>query len=181
MSSPVVRRAVVGDAERILALVNGLAARQLMLPRSPVAVIENIRDYAIADVGGRFAGCGALHVVWSDLAEIRSLAVDPDIQRKGLGRLIVERLVEDAHELGIARLFAFTYVPGFFEKLGFHVVEHASMPHKVFHDCLNCPKFNACDEIAMLRVLREVDEEHERGPLSLPRAGMMPLPRSRAT
>lgn len=178
MNDITVRDAIVDDAPRILRLVNELASRQLMLPRSPVSVIENIRDYTIAEVDGKFAGCGALHVIWTDLAEIRSLAVDPAAQSQGLGRRIVERLVVEAERLGIARLFAFTYVPGFFDKMGFHVVEHASMPHKVFHDCMNCPKFNACDEIAMLRVLKEVDEEHERGPLSLPRAGMLPLPRT---
>ncbi len=175
--STAVRKATVRDAPRILTLVNELAARQVMLPRSPSSVIENIRDYAIVTVDGEFAGCGALHVVWSDLAEIRSLAVDPDVQRKGLGRAIVEQLVEEALELGIARLFAFTYVPGFFERMGFGIVEHQSMPHKVFNDCLNCPKFHCCDEIAMLRVLRDdVDETPMHGPLGRS-LGTLPVPR----
>lgn len=155
MSGLVVRPARLRDVEPILSLVNELAARQVMLPRSPASVIENIRDFVVGELDGRFAGCGALHVTWTDLAEVRSVAVAESARGAGLGRAIAERLIEDARELGVARLFAFTYVPGFFEKLGFEVVEHGSLPHKVFTECLNCPKFNRCDEIAMLRVLRE--------------------------
>ncbi len=149
-----IRSAVVADAQRILQLVNELALRQVMLPRSPASVIESIRDFVIAERDdGAFAGCGALAVTWSDLAEVRSLAVNPDLQTKGLGRRIVDHLVEDAERLGIPRLFAFTYVPEFFTKLGFSEVLHESLPHKVFADCKYCPKFHACDEIAMERVL----------------------------
>ena len=155
MGQITIRRAVVADATPIMKLVNELALRQIMLPRSPASVIENIRDFVIGEIDGRFAGCGALHVVWSDLAEIRSIAVDPALQSLGLGRTMAERLIEEAEELGIARVFAFTYVPGFFERLGFAVVQHSELPHKVFNDCMHCPKFSACDEIAMLRVLRD--------------------------
>lgn len=172
MSELQVRPARLRDVEPILRLVNELAARQVMLPRSPASVIENVRDFVIAELDGRFAGCGALHVTWTDLAEVRSVAVAESARGHGVGRAIVERLVEDAHELGVARLFAFTYVPGFFEKLGFAVVEHGSLPHKVFNECLNCPKFNCCDEIAMLRVLRESDAETPRVT-----AEFVPLPR----
>jgi amino-acid N-acetyltransferase len=147
METVKIRKAVLADAQPILELVNELALRQIMLPRSPGSVIENIRDFVIAEEGGRFVGCGALHVVWADLAEIRSIAVAPEQQKRGFGRLMAERLIEEARELGVARLFAFTYSPGFFG------VEHASLPHKVFGDCRNCPKFLACDEIAMQRVL----------------------------
>lgn len=154
MSDIVVRRARVADVEPILLLVNGLAQEQLMLPRSPMSVYEGLRDYVIAETGdGDFLGCGALHVVWGDLAEVRSLAVDRETRKAGVGRAIVDRIVADAKELGIPRLFAFTYVPGFFTKLGFHEVLHESLPHKVFGDCMHCPKFLACDEIAMVREL----------------------------
>jgi len=178
MADVTVRKAVVADAGPILKLVNGLAAQQVMLPRSPASVVENIRDFTVAEFDGALVGCGALHVVWTDLAEIRSLAVRSDDQHKGLGKRLVADLVEEALQLGIAKLFAFTYVPGFFEKCDFEVVEHASLPHKVFGDCLNCPKFNACDEIAMARVLREPPETPERGPLSLP-LGSLPLPHTK--
>ena len=171
------RRARLADYRAILDLVNGMARDQVMLPRSPASVIESIRDFVVAEVDGAFAGCAALHVVWSDIGEVRSIAVSPTHQKLGLGRLLVERLIEDADELGLARVMAFTYVTGFFEKLGFHVVEHQSLPHKVFNDCLNCPKYHACDEVAVLRVLRDMPEQaHERGPLSAHGGGQYPLP-----
>jgi amino-acid N-acetyltransferase len=150
-----VRPATANDAESILALVNELAVQQIMLPRSPASVIESLRDFFIAEVDGAFAGCGALAITWTDLAEVRSLAVHPDYQKHGIGRAIVDALIENARLLGIARLFAFTYVPGFFEKLEFRQAEHEQLPHKVFNDCMHCPKFLACDEIAMVRVLDE--------------------------
>ncbi len=149
----VVRPALVADVKPILSLVNELAVRQVMLPRSPASVIENIRDFFIAEVDGVLAGCGALAVTWTDIAEIRSLAVHPDRQKHGVGRTLVDALVNDAHRLGIPRLFAFTYVPDFFHKVGFVVCQHEDLPHKVFNDCTHCPKFLACDEIAMTRVL----------------------------
>lgn len=148
-----VRPAVVADARSIMTLVNELAIQQVMLPRSPASVIENIRDFVIAEVGGEFAGCGALAITWSDIAEVRSLAVAPAMQKHGIGRVLVDALVADAQRLGIPRLFAFTYVPGFFAKMGFTICQHEDLPHKVFNDCMHCPKFLACDEIAMTRVI----------------------------
>ncbi len=148
-----IRPAVVADAKPIMTLINELAVKQVMLPRSPASVIENIRDFVVAELDGQFAGTGALAVTWTDIAEIRSLAVAPMHQKHGLGRRIVDALVADARRLGIARLFAFTYVPGFFEKMEFAVCAHDDLPHKVFNDCMHCPKFQACDEIAMERLL----------------------------
>lgn len=167
-----VRPATAADADPILALVNELAVQQVMLPRSPASVIENLRDFAIAEVDGVFAGCGALAITWTDLAEVRSLAVDPRHQKHGVGRAIVDWLIADAQRLGINRLFAFTYVPGFFEKLQFTVAEHEELPHKVFNDCKHCPKFLACDEIAMTRVLT-ADAGGDRG-------SRIPLPKRTA-
>lgn len=149
----VVRPARVADANPILGLVNELALQQVMLPRSPASVIENVRDFFVAEVDGRFAGCGALAVTWTDLAEVRSLAVRPELQKHGVGRRLVEALEADALRLGIPRLYAFTYVPDFFHKVGFTICQHEDLPHKVFNDCRHCPKFLACDEIAMTRVL----------------------------
>jgi len=153
VSTTTTRPALVADARPILDLVNRLALEQVMLPRSPASVIENIRDFTIAEVDGKFAGCGALAIVWSNLAEVRSLAVDPGFQKLGVGRAIVDALSAEARHLGIPRLFCFTYEPGFFAKLGFDEVAHEDMPHKVFNDCVHCPKFHACDEIAMELVL----------------------------
>lgn len=164
----VIRDARVTDAAPIMRLVNELAMRQVMLPRSPASVIEHIRDFVIAELDGRFVGCGALHVVWSDMAEIRSIAVDPSCQLHGIGRQMAEHLIRIAGELDVPKVYAFTYVPGFFEKLGFHVVQHQELPHKMFNDCKNCPKFTACDEIAMMRVLREPTAEEAAAGSSLP-------------
>ena len=109
--------------------------------------------FFVAESDATMIGCGALHVVWTDLAEVRSIAVDPKTQKSGIGRRLVAAMVAEAKDLGIPKLFAFTYVQEFFEKMGFVVVEHGQLPHKVFNDCLHCPKFTACDEIAMERVL----------------------------
>ncbi|MHC5063304.1 MAG: N-acetyltransferase [Planctomycetota bacterium] len=155
MSSVELRKATVLDASDILDLVNRLALEQIMLPRSPASVLENIRDFLVVEIDGKFAGCGALHVCWSDMAEIRSIAVAPEHQGLGLGRKMAEEMIREAEQLGLPRVFAFTYVPDFFHRMGFEVVEHASLPHKVFNDCLNCPKYQACDEIAVMKILKE--------------------------
>ncbi len=162
------RKATVLDANAILGLVNQLALEQIMLPRSPASVLENIRDFVIVEVDGEFAGCGALHVCWSDMAEIRSIAVSPARQGLGLGRMMAEEMIREAEALGLPRVFAFTYVPEFFHRMGFDVVEHASLPHKVFNDCLNCPKYQACDEIAVMKILKED---------ALPTLSSLPMPK----
>ncbi|MFK7742673.1 MAG: N-acetyltransferase [Planctomycetota bacterium] len=173
-SNVTVRPARLADAERILLLVNELAIQQVMLPRSPASVIENVRDFHIAEVDGRFAGCGALAITWTDIAEVRSLAVHPDFQKHGIGRRLVDSLVADAEHLGVPKLFAFTYVPGFFRKLGFAQTEHEQLPHKVFNDCMHCPKFMACDEIAMTRLLPAAAELSEDGKAAAPTLDGMP-------
>lgn len=165
MNELVIRDAKVTDAAKIMRLINELALRHVMLPRSPASVIEHIRDFVVADLDGEFVGCAALHVIWSDMAEIRSIAVHPDAQKGGIGRAMADRLIDIARDLGVPKVYCFTYVPGFFEKLGFRLVEHRELPHKMFNDCKNCPKFTACDEIAMMRVLRDpTPEEAAEGP-----------------
>ena len=176
-----IRPACTTDVPDMLDLVNDLAAEGVMLPRSPASIVEGLRDFVVVEVDGEFAGCGALAIIWTDLAEIRSIAVDKRFQKLGLGRMLAERLLDDAEGLNLARVMAFTYVTGFFEKLGFRVVEHASLPHKVFNDCLNCPKFHKCDEVAVLKELSTTGEPPPLGaaggPLSLPMPGRA-LPRA---
>lgn len=164
-------RATIGHVEPIMELVNELAAKGVMLPRSPASIVEKLRDFVVATVDGEFAGCGALAVIWTDIAEIRSIAVDPRFQSLGIGKLMAERLIDDARDLGLARVMAFTYVTGFFEKLGFEVVEHGSLPHKVFNDCLNCPKFHKCDEVAVVKVLKVSAEAPVMSSVALPTPG----------
>lgn len=173
MSAPEVslRRATMRDVEPMMDLINGLAAEGLMLPRSPASIVEKLRDFIVATVDGEFAGCGALAIIWTDIAEVRSIAVDPRFQKLGLGRRLAEFLIEEAEDLGIARVMAFTYVTGFFQKLGFEVVEHESLPHKVFTDCLKCPKFHKCDEVAVVKELGEPTGDGLPA-VALPKPGM---------
>jgi amino-acid N-acetyltransferase len=149
-----IRRATIADAPAIGALVNQYAARGLMLPKSQVQVYESLREFVVAvDDAGTVLGCGALRLMWNDLAEVRSLAVDERATGTGLGRRMVEALVDEAKEMGLARVFALTYQQVFFEKLGFEVCDRDIFPQKVWLDCRACPKRHCCDEISMLLVL----------------------------
>ncbi len=144
------RKARMADVEAMHTLINKHAQKGLMLPRSRNALYEGIREFTVACDGDQVVACGSLHVLWEDLAEIRSMAVADTYARRGLGRLLVERLLKEARELGIPRIFALTYVPGFFEKCGFRLASRDELPQKVWKECINCPKFPDCDEIAML-------------------------------
>ncbi|MDQ2774251.1 MAG: GNAT family N-acetyltransferase, partial [Acidobacteriota bacterium] len=122
--------------------------------RTEFEMSENIRDFSVAYGGGALAGCGALHFYTPTTAEVRSLAVLPEIKQKGIGRAIVEALEEEARQNDLDAIFAFTYEPGFFARLGFLEVERGELPLKVWKDCLRCPKFQSCDEIAVLKRLK---------------------------
>ena len=149
-----VRKAHMSDVPALLELINGYAARGIMLPRTEFEISESIRDFSIALTDGTLAGCGALHFYSPTTAEIRSLAVAPGAKTRGVGRRLVETLVNEASEYSLDAVFAFTYVPDFFRKMGFNEVERGALPLKAWKDCLRCPKFQSCDEIAMMRVLR---------------------------
>ncbi len=148
-----VRRATMLDIPRILALINTYAAQAVMLPRTEFEMSENIRDFSCAYEGQTLLGCAALHFYTPTSAEVRSLAVQPAAKEQGIGRALVEALEQEARENGLASIFAFTYVPGFFAKLGFSEVERGELPLKVWKDCLRCAKFQSCDEIAVLKHL----------------------------
>jgi amino-acid N-acetyltransferase len=149
-----VRKAAMRDIAPILELINGYAAKGIMLPRTEFEMSESIRDFSVVVHGERLVGCGALHFYSPTMAEIRSLAVDEAWKTHGIGRLAVEALIAEALDYGLDAVFAFTYVAGFFEKMGFSRVERGVLPLKAWKDCLRCPKFQCCDEIAMVRVLR---------------------------
>src|SRR5882724_2096523 len=153
----VVRKAGMRDIQPILQLINGYAAKGVMLPRTEFELSEAIRDFTVVRAGKELLGCGALHFYSPTLAEIRSLAVDERAKTRGVGRKLVEALVKEAQDYELDAAFAFTYVVEFFEKVGFHVVERGVLPLKAWKDCVRCPKFQACDEIAVLRVLRPAD------------------------
>jgi amino-acid N-acetyltransferase len=150
----VVRKARMADVPDMLALINAYASQAIMLPRTEFEMAENIRDFAVATSGGRVTGCAALHFYTPNAAEVRSLAVDPAWKGLGLGRKLVQGLELEAREHGLTSLFAFTYVPDFFRKLGYTEVERGDLPLKAWKDCLRCPKFQCCDEIAMLKSLQ---------------------------
>jgi len=149
-----VRKASMQDIPALLELINGYAAKGIMLARTEFELSENMRDFTVAYDGNRLAGCGALHFYSPTVGEVRSLAVAESHKTYGIGRLIVESLVYEAKLYGLDAVFAFTYVPGFFAKVSFNEVERGELPLKAWKDCLRCPKFNNCDEIAVLRVLR---------------------------
>src|ERR1044071_6897240 len=148
-----VRKAVMSDIPPILSLINGYAAKGVMLPRTEFELSEAIRDFTVVLRGDEFLGCGALHFYSPSIGEIRSLAVHEHAKTHGVGRRVVEALVQEAQDYELDAVFAFTYVVEFFQRVGFHVVERGVLPLKAWKDCLRCPKFQACDEIAVLRIL----------------------------
>jgi amino-acid N-acetyltransferase len=148
-----IRKARISDVEELLELVNGFAARNLMLPRGPQYLFENIRDFVvIVDDApeGKILACGSLHVLWDDMAEIRSMAIHPDYQKRGLGRRLVEFIKQEASQLGIKRLFTFTLSEEFFARLGFTRKLRDELPPKVWGECSRCPKYFKCDEVGMV-------------------------------
>jgi amino-acid N-acetyltransferase len=144
-----VQRATVRDAEAIHRLVNFWAAQGEMLPRTMGEVYENIRDFFVVHEDGQTVACGSLHITWADLAELKSLAVAEDRQSGGYGSMIVRACIEEGRALGLDRIFALTYRPGFFERLGFQQVDVMTLPRKVWNECYRCPKFPGCNEIPM--------------------------------
>ena len=149
----VVRKAVMHDIAPILDLISSYAARGIMLARTEFEMSEAIRDFSVVSLDGQLLGCGALHFYSPTTAEIRSLAVHEHAKTKGVGRNLVEALVAEAVQYELDAVFAFTYVVEFFSKVGFHVVERGALPLKAWKDCVRCPKFQACDEVAGVRVL----------------------------
>jgi amino-acid N-acetyltransferase len=146
-----IRKARMADVKGIHSLIAEYAKKGDMLPRSLTDIYENLRDYFVfLGDDGELVGSAAIHIMWEDLAEVRSLAVREGKMRRGVGTQLVESCISEAIMLGIARVFALTYKPEFFEKLGFHVVDKAELPQKIWADCLKCSKFPDCDEVALV-------------------------------
>lgn len=145
----IIRKAILPDVEEMFELVSYYADKGLMLSRSRSMLYENIRDFVVIERDGEIIGIGALHVLWNDLAELRTLAVKSNIVRQGIGKQIVEFILKEAKELKLQKVFTLTYQPGFFEKLNFTIIDKETMPQKVWTDCINCPKFPNCNEICM--------------------------------
>lgn len=145
-----IRSARIADVPEIHSLITMFAERGLMLFRSPTELYENIRSFLVYEQDGRVVGCCALDVLWKDMAEVRSLAVDPAAHGSGIGSKLVHAALEEAHRLGVPKVLSLTYRQSFFERLGFKLVERKALPHKVWTACVTCPKQSCCDEIPML-------------------------------
>lgn len=145
-----IRKAHVADVKDIQKLLMTFANRGDMLSRSLSELYESIRDFYVVEEDGVLLGASALHIVWDDLAEVRSVAVTEEAGRKGIGSRLVQACITEAREIGLRRIFCLTYKPDFFAKQGFRLVDKAELPHKVWGDCIKCPKFPDCDENAMI-------------------------------
>ncbi|MCS7033945.1 MAG: N-acetyltransferase [Phycisphaerae bacterium] len=170
-----IRPAIIQDVPAIQSIVNSHAELGRMLFKSLAQLYESLRDFAVCEIDGRVVGCVGLAIIWADLAEVRSLAVAPGMQGRGIGRKLVEWCIDEARRLQIRKLMALTYEKAFFEKLGFVEVEKDTLPLKVWSDCVRCPKRHGCDEIAMVRELPEVAPAPAPPPAPTPKGVSIPV------
>jgi amino-acid N-acetyltransferase len=144
-----IEKARLDDPPELQELIRHYAGKELMLPRSLMSLYEHLRDFHVWREDGTVLGCAALHLTWRGLAEVRSLAVAEQAMGRGIGTALVESCLEEARRLAVPRVFVLTYVPEFFQRFGFEVCDKGELPHKVWADCINCPHFPDCDEVAM--------------------------------
>ena len=148
-----IRKAKIADLKYIQKFINNYAKKEEMIPRSLNELYETVRDFVVCEEHGTINGVCALHIMWEDLAEIRSLAVDKHNQKKGVWKKLVQQCLKEAQALGIKKVFALTYCPEFFKKLGFLDIDKASLPQKIWGDRLRCPRFPECNEHAVIKYL----------------------------
>ena len=149
-----IRKAHVEDVPAIAGIINPQAQNGVMLPRPISRIYDNVRDYHVIEVDSEVVGCGALHVMWSDLAEIRAVVLKDEFIGKGFGRPIVEILLDEAKELGLEKVFVLTYKEDFFKHLGFTIIDKSELPHKIWNECINCIHFPDCNEVALIYPLK---------------------------
>jgi amino-acid N-acetyltransferase len=169
------RNATVHDVPRMREIISSHAELGKMLFKSYQQLYEALRDFAVVEVQGKVVGCVALTIVWADLAEVRSLAVDSKYQGQGIGRKLVQWTIDEARRLHIRRVMSLTYERRFFEKMGFVVVEKDKLPLKVWSDCVTCPKRDNCDEIAMVLTLDDIPEVKQPSARPTPRGRHIPV------
>ncbi len=150
MAAPKVRPARIADVPLIHHFLELYATKGNLLPRTMNEIYRHLRDFFVIEVDERVVAIGALEIFTEDLGEVRSLVVAEEYERRGLGRLMVQRIIAEARQLGLRRLMALTYVPAFFHKLGFVTVAMDTLPEKVWNVCVKCYKYNHCDETAVL-------------------------------
>jgi len=152
-----IRKAEVTDAKEIRALIEPYGREGVMLPVSLSEIYDRLRSFFVCRDKSNgidmIVGAASLHVTWEDLAEIRSLAVFDGEKKRGIGSGLVKMCLEDASDLGIEQVFVLTYIPDFFKKFGFEIVDKSTLPHKIWTHCLKCVKFPDCDEVAMIKRL----------------------------
>lgn len=141
----------IPHAPEIHRLINYWAERTPVLPKSLGQVYETLREFVVALDGDRVVGAAAMHIDWADLAEIRSVVVDPERRSQRVGQAMIEHLIRDADEIGLEKVFVLTDQPGWFARLGFGPIDKADLPHKVWRDCVHCPIFTNCTEVALAR------------------------------
>lgn len=149
----IIRAARMQDVPKIQAMINYYADQELMLPRSTNLLYQSLRDFVVIEESEEIVGVGGMHILWADLAEIRSMAIKEEKKKSGIGRKIVEHFLKEAEELGVKKVFTLTYQPGFFEKCGFNRVDKDELPQKVWQECIHCVKFPNCDEIALIKYM----------------------------
>ncbi|HEY3314003.1 MAG TPA: N-acetyltransferase [Bacillota bacterium] len=152
-TTTIIRKARAEDIPQAHALIDGYARQGLMLRRPMTLLYESLRDLVVAADDGRVVAVGGLHIMWSDLAEVRSLAVSSDYRGQGVGRRMVEYMMGEAEAMGLSRVFALTYQQAFFAACSFTVIDKAELPQKVWKECVYCDRFENCDEIAVIRRL----------------------------
>jgi amino-acid N-acetyltransferase len=145
------RDAVLADAQAIHELIGTYSGDGTLLPRRLPEICENIRDFVVVEEAGQIIGCGALHLYGPHLAEVRSVAVYPDLRGSGAGRQLVEALLREAERHRVSCVCLFTRIPDFFSRLGFAVADREHLPDKVYKDCCSCPRLHSCDEVPMVR------------------------------
>jgi len=146
-----IRKAKISDIKAIYGILTHFGKKGLMLPRALSDLYDHLRDYAVyTQDGEKVVATVALHIAWEDLAEIRSLGVLEEYQDQGIGNRLVEFALSEATSIGVHRVFTLTYQPDFFKRLGFKEIDKKELPHKIWSDCLRCPKFPDCDEIALM-------------------------------
>lgn len=150
-----IRKAQIKDIKAIHSLLQQYGNKGKLLSRPLSQLYDHIRDFLVyvGDPDETLWGCCALEICWEDMAEIRSLAVEPQHQKKRIGAKLVEAALADAAAFEVAKVFTLTYRPDFFTKFGFSRIEISELPLKIWGDCLSCVKFPDCDEIAMMKKL----------------------------
>ncbi|MDR1511406.1 MAG: N-acetyltransferase [Endomicrobium sp.] len=145
----IIRPAKVTDIKGIHEIIEYYASNKKMLHKSLNTLYEDIQEFVVLENNNKVIACGALHVSWEDLAEIKSLAVLDEYQRQGLGRKIVSNLQKNAKKLGINKVFVLSFNPEFFVKLGYKKIQKDNLPHKIWRECVDCHLFPGCGEIAL--------------------------------